>query len=377
MMRNALSLGRLFGIEIELDYSWFIIFILVAWSLAVGYFPQGYPGWPAGLYWGVALITSLLFFGSVLAHELAHSLVARRHGTPVHSIRLFIFGGVAQITEEPRSARAEFQLTIAGPLTSLGLGLLFGAIWWATRAQGGSTPLAALAQWLSFVNFMLAGFNLIPGFPLDGGRIFRSIVWAITKDLRRATQLAAAIGRGVAFLFILAGVLLLFRGYLINGLWLAFIGWFLENAAAQSWRQFTLQELLQGHKVREVLTSASDWPQVPPELSLQELVEEHILTSLRRCLPVISDGRLLGVVTVHKLREVPRERWTTTRVAEVMIPLERVKTIAPEAELLAALQLMTREDINQLPVVVDENLVGMLARDKILAFIQTRAELGL
>jgi Zn-dependent protease len=373
MMRNALSLGRIFGIEIELDYSWFIIFILVAWSLAVGYFPQGYPGWPAGLYWGVGLVTSLLFFGSVLAHELAHSLMARRHGTPVRSIRLFIFGGVSQITEEPKSARDEFRFTIAGPLTSLALGLVFGGIWWAMR--GRDHPLAALAQWLSFVNFMLAGFNLIPGFPLDGGRLFRSLVWAITKDLRRATQLAAAIGRAVAFLFILAGVMLIFRGLWINGLWLAFIGWFLENAAAQSWRQFTLQELLQGHKVREVLTS--DWPQVPPELSLQELVEEHVLTSLRRCLPVISEGRLLGVVTVHKLREVPRERWATTRVAEVMIPLEQVKTIAPEAELLAALQLMTQEDINQLPVVTDESLVGMLARDKILAFIQTRAELGI
>ncbi|MCR4404461.1 MAG: site-2 protease family protein [Candidatus Acetothermia bacterium] len=372
-MRNALAIGRIFGIEVQLDYSWFIIFVLVAWSLAVGYFPQGYPDWPVALYWGLGLATSLLFFGSVLAHELAHSLVARRSGTPVRNIRLFIFGGVAQITEEPKSARDEFRFTIAGPLTSLAIGLCFGAIWWATRRQ--NSPVTALAQWLSFVNFMLAGFNMIPGFPLDGGRVFRSIVWAITKDLRRATQLAAMIGRTVAFLFILAGVLLVFRGYLINGLWLAFIGWFLENAANQSWRQFTLQELLQGHTVSEVLTT--DWPQVSPDLPLDRLVEEHVLTSLRRCLPVIEDGRLKGVITVHNLREVPRADWSRTPVAQVMIPFDRVRTIAPEAELLTALQLMTREDINQLPVVTDQSLVGMLARDKILAFIRTRAELGL
>ncbi|HIC96150.1 TPA: site-2 protease family protein [Candidatus Bipolaricaulota bacterium] len=376
-MRSALSLGRVLGIEIQLDYSWFIIFILIAWSLAVGYFPQGYPGWPPGLYWSLALLTSLLFFGSVLVHELAHSLVARRHGTPVRNIRLFIFGGVAQITEEPKSARDEFRFTIVGPLTSLGLGLAFGVIWWVSRGRDSTAPLAALAQWLSFVNFMLAGFNLIPGFPLDGGRILRSLVWAVTNDLRRATRLAVTSGRIVAFLFILAGVMLFFRGMWINGLWLAFIGWFLENAAAQSWRQFTLQELLQGHKVREILIPDSDWPQVPPELPLQELVEEHILTSFRRCLPVIEGGRFLGVVTVHKLREVPRDRWATTRVAEVMIPFEQVKTIAPEAELLNALRLMTQEDLNQLPVVSGGDLVGMLARDKVLAFIQTRAELGL
>lgn len=372
-MRNALSIGRIFGIEIQLDYSWFIIFFLVAWSLAVSYFPQSYPGWRAGLYWGVALLTSLLFFGSVLAHELAHSLVARRHGTPVRNIRLFIFGGVAQITEEPKSARDEFRFTIVGPLTSLALGLVFGAIWWATRGQ--HSPLTALTQWLSFVNLMLAGFNMIPGFPLDGGRVFRSLVWAITKNLRWATQLAAMIGRAVAFLFILTGVIVIFRGYLINGLWLAFIGWFLENAASQSWRQFTLQELLQGHKVSEVLTT--DWPGVSPDLTLDRLVEDHVLTSLRRCLPVIQDGRLKGVVTVHSLREVPRADWPRTPLERVMIPLEKVKTIAPETELLTALQLMTREDINQLPVVRDESLVGMIARDKILAFIRTRAELGL
>jgi Zn-dependent protease len=372
-MRNAFSVGRVFGIEIQLDYSWFIIFILITWSLAVGYFPQGYPDWTPGLYWGVALITSLLFFASVLAHELAHSLVARRHGTPVRSIRLFIFGGVSQITEEPKSARDELRFTIVGPLTSLILGLLFGALWWLSR--GSNHPFTALAQWLGYVNLMLAGFNLIPGFPLDGGRVLRSIVWAVTKDVRKATRLAATSGRIVAFLFILAGVMLIFRGYWINGLWLAFIGWFLENAAAQSWRQFTLHELLQGHRVREALTT--DWPQVRPELSVKELVEEHVLTSLRRCLPVIEDGRLKGVVTIHSLQGVPREEWATTRVNQVMIPLERVKTVAPDVELLAALQLMTQEDLNQLPVVENGSLVGMLARDRILAFIRTHAELGL
>ncbi|MFQ6116739.1 MAG: site-2 protease family protein, partial [Candidatus Bipolaricaulia bacterium] len=191
-------MGRIFGIEIQVDYSWFIIFILITWSLAVGYFPQGYPGWSAGLYWSIALITSLLFFASVLAHELAHSLVARSHGTPVKSIKLFIFGGVSQLTEEPKNPRDEFRFTIVGPLMSLILGLAFGVVWWATR--GWDHPIAALAQWLGFINLLLAGFNMIPGFPLDGGRVFRSLVRAATDDLRKATHLAVTVGRGVAFL---------------------------------------------------------------------------------------------------------------------------------------------------------------------------------
>jgi len=266
-MRSSFSVGRIFGIEIQVDYSWFIIFILIAWSLAVGCLPSGY-------YWGVALVTSLLIFiASVLAHELAHSLVARAHGTPVKSIKLFIFGGVSQIAEEPKNPRDEFRFTIVGPLMNLILGLGFGVAWWATR--GWNHPIAALTQWLGFINLLLAGFNLIPGFPLDGGRIFRSIVWAATNNLRKATHLAANIGRGVAFLFILGGMMLIFRGYWINGLWFVFIGWFLESAAAQSWRQFTLGELLKGHKVSEVLTT--DWPQVPPDLALEELVHDHFL----------------------------------------------------------------------------------------------------
>lgn len=373
MTRNAFSLGRVFGIKIQLDYSWFIIFILITWSLAAGYFPQSYPGWPAGLYWVIAVITSLLFFSSVLAHELAHSLVARGHGTPVHSIRLFIFGGVAQITAEPKSARDEFRFTIVGPLTSLILGLCFGAIWWATR--GWNHPIAALARWLSLINLLLAGFNLIPGFPLDGGRIFRSIAWAVTSNLRKATHLAATIGRVVAFLFILGGVMLIFRGYWINGLWFAFIGWFLENAAAQSWRQFTLQELLQGHKVREAMSK--DCPRISPSLTLEELVHDHILSTSRRCLPVMEGERLLGIVTLHNIKEIPRAQWAVERVEQVMIPLERVKRIGPDEELLTALQLMTQEDINQLLVTTDGGLEGMIARDSVLAFIRTRAELGM
>ncbi len=372
-MRGSLSLGRLWGIEIRLDYTWFVIFLLVTWTLAVTYFPRGYPGWTPGLYWGLALVTSLLFFGSVLAHELAHSLVARRRGLPVQEIRLFIFGGVSQIAEEPRSARDEFYLTVVGPLTSLFLGLAFGALWWSTR--GWNHPIAALAEWLATINIALAAFNLIPGFPLDGGRVLRSLIWATSKNLRRATHIASAIGRGVAFLLIVGGLLMIFRGSLFDGVWLAFIGWFLESAAAQSWHRFTLRELLRGHKVSEVLSH--DWPHVSRELPLDDLVEKHILTSLRRFLPVVADGRLVGIVTLHDLRKAPRTEWPKTQVESVMTSSEKVHWVKPEEEIWAALQMMVQNDVHQLPVLAEGQFVGVVARDSVLNFIQTRAELGL
>jgi len=372
-MRDSLRLGRLWGIEIRLDYSWFVIFVLVTWVLAASYFPLGYPGWPPGLYWGMALITSLLFFASVLAHELAHSLVAMRSGIPVQGIRLFIFGGVSQITDEPRSARDEFRFTVVGPFTSLVLGLAFGALWWETR--GWNHPIAALAQWLATVNVGLAVFNLIPGFPLDGGRVLRSLIWAASKDLRKATQIASAIGRGVAFLLIIGGLAMIFSGGFFNGLWFVFIGWFLESAAAQSWRQFTLRELLRGHKVSEVVNR--DWPHVSRDLALDDLVEEHILTNLRRFLPVVTDERLVGIVTLHDLRKAPRADWPQIQVERVMTPLEKVHWVKPEEEIWAALQMMAQKDVHQLPVLAEGRLVGVVARDSILSFIQTRAELGL
>ncbi len=372
-MRNAIRLGKVFGIEVGLDYSWFIIFVLITWSLAGNYL-TAYRGWSPGFRLGLALVTALLFFVSILAHEFGHSVVARTTGVPVRSITLFIFGGVAQITREPKRALHEFLIAIAGPSVSLTLAGVFGLVWGAGLLLD-IRSLDALGGWLGRINLTLALFNLIPGFPLDGGRVFRSIVWGLTGNLRGATRIAGAIGQGVAWLFILAGIWQIFSGNWANGLWIAFIGWFLNSAATSSVREVALQDLLKGHSAREVMMT--DCPRVSPTLSLEQLVHDAILPSGRRCFPVMEDGRLLGLVTLHRIKEAPRQEWPLTTVGQVMIPDARLLKVRPDEELTKVMERMTREDVNQMPVVDDsQQFVGMVARDNILDFIRTRAELA-
>jgi len=373
MLRNTLSVGRVFGIELKIDYSWFIIFALMAWSLAGYYFPQTHPGWPTGSYWGMGVITALLFFTSVVAHELAHSFVSQAYGVPVRDITLFIFGGAAQITEEPKSARAEFLMALAGPATSLVIAGLFGLLWLVSLSI--NPLLHALTRWLALINVGLAFFNLIPGFPLDGGRVFRAIVWAVTGNLRRATQIATGLGRVVAYGFIFWGIWQIFGGNWANGLWIGFIGWFLENAATASYRRVALQEMLAGHTAREVMMT--DCPRIPRGLPLDVLVDQVVLPSGRRCFPVVQGDQVRGLLTLHRIKKVPRERWATTQVDEVMIPLADLKTVRPDDELTVIFERMTAEDVNQFLVMENGRLLGMVARDNVLAFLRTRAELGL
>ncbi len=372
MLTEGISIGKAFGIPLRLHYSWFIIFVLVVWSLAAGYFPAAYPHWNLTTSIVAGVITSLLFFGSVLAHELMHSIVAKRAGIPIHAITLFIFGGVSQMTEEPRQPQVEFRMALAGPLTSLALGGIFLAIWlWL---EGIPEFVKAISFWLGWINIVLAGFNLIPGFPLDGGRILRSLLWWRSGDLRSATRIASNIGRGVGYLFIFIGIALMFTGNWINGLWLAFIGWFLESAAAGSYRQLALQDILKGHKVSELMTQ--DCPVVPPELTIQQLVNEQILSHGRRCFPVVQHTRVLGIITIHDIKAVPREQWTTKTAGEAMTPFAKLKSVGPDEDLSTVLRILTEQNVNQLPVVKDGNIIGMIARDNLLSFISVRSELG-
>jgi Zn-dependent protease len=368
-----LRIGRIFDIELKLDYSWFIIFVLVAWSLANHYFPMTHPGWSMGIYWAMGLITALLFFSSVVAHELAHGLVSQAHGVEVRDITLFIFGGAAQISEEPKSARGEFLMALAGPVTSLIIAALLGLLWLVILPV--SPQLHALAGWLAWINVGLALFNLIPGFPLDGGRVFRATVWGITGNLRRATRIAAGLGQVVASGFILWGIWQIFNGNWANGLWIAFIGWFLENAATASRRQVTLQDLLSGHAAREVMMT--DCPRIARDLPLDVLVDQVVLPSGRRCFPVMEDDRILGLLTLHGIKEVPREQWATTAVEQVMIPRDELKTVDPGDDLALVFERMATEDVNQFPVMENDHLLGMVARNNVLAFLRARAELGL
>lgn len=372
MRRQAISLGRILGIPIGLDYSWFLIFALLTWTLAVGYFPSEFNNWPTAEYWIVGGVTAVMLFVSVLLHELGHSMLAMHYKIPVRSITLFIFGGIAQIGAEPPGPAAEFWIAIAGPIVSFALAALFGLL---QPVFTGVAPLLALAKYLAYINGALALFNLIPGFPLDGGRVFRAIVWGITHSLHRATLIAANVGRLIGFLFIFLGAWQLFSGNLANGLWIAFIGWFLESAAAREVQYRAVHDMLAGHKVSELMRRGC--ASIPADTNLQDLVEDHILGAGRRSLVVTQDGKVVGLVTLHGVKEVPQAKWPTSTAAQVMMSMDQIKYVGPDTQLWPALEEMDRDGVNQLPVMVNSHCVGMLSRENVIDFLRTRRELGI
>ena len=369
-MKPSISLGRIFGIPIGLDYSWFLIFALLTWTLAVSFFPAEFSNWPVAEYWIVGAATAIMLFVSVLLHELGHSVVAMRYKIPVRSITLFIFGGVAQIGAEPPGAVAEFWIAVAGPLVSFALAALFFLLQPVTAPV---TPLLALVRYLAYINAVLAVFNLIPGFPLDGGRVFRAIVWGITHNLRRATRIAGNVGRAIGFLFIAYGVWQIVTGNFINGLWLAFIGWFLESAASAQIRQQRIEGLLSGHQVSEVMSH--NYVLVSADTSLQQMVDHHILGRGQRSFVVVKDDQVLGLLTLHHLKGIPREDWELTTAAQAMIPLDQLKRIQPDVEMWTAIQEMDRNGVNQLPVMSNGHLEGMLSREDVISYLRTLREL--
>lgn len=369
--RVTIPLGRLFGIPIGLDLSWFLIFALITWSLAASYFPNEFGDWPAAQYWIVAAVTAVLFFGAVLLHELGHSVVAQRFKVPVRRITLLIFGGVAELAGELPSAKAEFWIAIAGPAVSFALAAIFFVL------QGLFRPIApvfAVVEYLAFINGTLALFNLIPGFPLDGGRVLRAIVWSVNHNLVKATRIAATVGRIIAFGFIGYGVLQMVRGNFANGLWIAFIGWFLENAASSELQMQELQGLLSGYRVERAMHR--DLHTVPHDMSLQRLVDEHVLALGQRSFAVSRAGEIIGLLTLHSIRGVPRDEWPLKTVGEAMTPLEGCRRAAPETSLWEALREMDRDGVNQLPVMSGGRMVGMLSRDDVISFMRTVQELG-
>jgi Zn-dependent protease/CBS domain-containing protein len=371
MTRHNIPLGRIMGIPIGLDYSWFLIFGLMTWMLAGSYFPAEFKTLSPALYWMMGAVTSLMLFASVLLHELGHSVVALRYRIPVRSITLFIFGGVAQIGAEPPSAIAEFLIAIAGPIVSFALAVLFTVL---EPAVAGIEPLWGIVKYLAYINFALAAFNLIPGFPLDGGRVFRAIVWAVTGSMRRATLLASTVGRFFGFAFIFFGVWQVLAGNLFGGLWIAFIGWFLDTAASSQAHQVVYQGLLGEHRVSQAMNT--NCPVVPAELTLQQLVDDRVLGGSQRCFLVMRGADTAGLMTLHRIKEVPRDAWATTSTADAMIPVEQWKRIEPDTDLWTALQEMDRDGVNQLPVMRGEQIVGMLTREDVITFLRTLQELG-
>jgi Zn-dependent protease/predicted transcriptional regulator len=376
MLRGGIPIGKAFGISLRLHYSWFFIFALVTWALAAGYFPSTYPTWSLSARIAAGLITSVLFFGSVLVHELMHSIVAQRQGIPVQSITLFIFGGVSQITSESKQPKDEFRMAIVGPLSSLVLGGIFFGIYfgWRNVDTFAVQFITAVVYWLGYINLALGVFNLIPGFPLDGGRVLRSLIWWRSGNLKNATKIASNAGRAVGFILIFIGIYLVFTGDWIDGIWLALIGWFLESAAVGSYQQLLMQEMLKGHVASEIMSS--DCAVVPPDMTIDHLVNGNILTSGRRCFPVVSDSQIMGMMTLHNIKAVPREQWSTATVREAMTPFDRLKWVRPDEELSSVLRILTQDDINQVPVVQDNKIVGMVSREHLLNFVHIRSRLG-
>jgi Zn-dependent protease/CBS domain-containing protein len=369
MFSSGFRIGRIFGIPIFLHASWFIIFVLITLSLAV-YFAHLNPHWTRVQHWTVGIATSLLFFGSVLFHELAHSVVALHYRIPVVSITLFVFGGIARIGREPSSARQEFNIAVAGPISSY---LLAAGFYLISISLSGSEMLVALATWLAQINFLLATFNLIPGFPLDGGRILRAAVWAWKKDFAAATRVASRGGQLFAYLLIFIGIVQAVTGNLVGGLWLAFIGWFLLTAAQESYAQVAVRNMLRDLRAADIMSA--EVPTIPRDISLDEFVRELFRTG-RRCHLVVDNGELVGMMTVHALNRVPRDDWPTTSVQAAMIPSGAIHWVRPGEPLLSILERMQSGDVNQMPVVEDGRIIGLISRDSILRVIQTRMEVG-
>ena len=371
MNRHTIPLGRILGIPIGLDYSWFLIFVLLTWTMAVGYYPAEFKNWPMAQYWFVGAVTAIMLFVSVLLHELGHSVMAMRYKVPVRSITLFIFGGISQISTEPPTATAAFWISIAGPAVSFALAGLFSL---AQTVLASAVPLMALLKYLIYINIALGLFNLIPGFPLDGGGVLRAIVWGVSRNMRRATLIAANVGRFIAYLFIFFGVWQILGGNFINGMWIAFIGWFMESAARGQVQQLALQNVLAGHKVSQVMNR--QYTAIPADTTLLRLVDDHILASGRRSFVVKRGDVVTGLLTVHHLKEIPRSDWPTRTAAQAMIPLEQMKRVRPDEELWAALEEMDRDGVNQLPVMTDGQIQGMLSREDVVSYLRTLRELG-
>jgi Zn-dependent protease/predicted transcriptional regulator len=376
-MKAQIKLGRIFGVEIGLHYSWFLIAFLITFSLE-GEFQTNNPQWSDLLRWTSAVVTALLFFISIVVHELSHAVVAKARGLPVRSITLFALGGVAQIEKEAADAKTEFWMGIVGPITSFVIGLLclgiaFASGW--TPPQFPHQPLPAILMWLGVINIGLAIFNMIPGFPLDGGRVLRGLLWWITGNARRATTIAARVGQVIAFGMIIYGVMQFFDGSGVNGLWLAFIGWFLLSASRESYAQMVVSEGLRGLRVADVMSG--EYPTVDGYVNLQTFAEEHLMRSGRRFFVVTVNGNPEGVITLNEINEIPRARWPYTTVGDVMRPLNRTRTVEPNTPVTEALEVMASQDLNQLPVVSGGVLAGLISRSHILQLIQTRAQLHL
>ena len=375
-MRSSVKLGSIFGVPIGLNYSWFLTFGFVVLILSVRVYPDIFPDSSARLYWPMAVISGVLFFASILTHEMAHSLIAKAYGIPVKGITLFIFGGVSQITREATRPLAEFIMAFAGPATSVLLAGVFGLLWWLTGAGEGE-PLPVVLEWLWLMNLFLGAFNLAPGFPMDGGRILRSALWGLTGNYRQSTRWASRVGQLMAYTLMaigFAGVISLV-GFLdpVGSLWLIVLAMFLEGAARQSWRQVRTLEFLKTVHARDIMTT--DFPTIEARASVAEVLSANPVALRAGCLFVMEDERVVGFIQAGALRSLSRDRWQTTPAGQLMTPSSRVRVVGPDEDAASILQSMEAEDLPGLPVVEDGRLLGLVSRESVARLLVGHREL--
>lgn len=371
---QSFRLGSIFGFEIRVDLSWFLIFFLILWTFIGSVFPGKYPGLSQDTYIVMGIVATLLFFASLLAHELSHSFVARAKGISVEGITLFAFGGVSRTRMDAETAGDEFQIAGVGPLTSIAIAVLFGLLYWIGIGAGWSVAVNGVTGYLASINLILAIFNLLPGFPLDGGRLFRAIVWKITGNLKKATRIASWGGKFFSYLIIALGVVQLFGGLVLNGLWLILIGWFLNNAAEYSYQQLVVRTSLEGVRVRDLMTPAPET--VPPDLTLRELVDDYFLQQRYQSYPVTQNNRPLGIITLNQVKEIPREEWERRTVADTMIPVDKGVVARPEEDMIQVLEKMEASGARRVLVARNGELEGIVTANDVTSWLRRKRDLN-
>jgi len=365
-LKGAWKVATIMGIPIRVHFSWLIVFGLITWLLSSRYFPQVTPDLPFVSYWINGVLAALFLFASVAFHELAHSYVAQKYRLTIESITLFIFGGVAQMKGEPPHPKAEFWIAIAGPLSSFFLSAFFYILMMSTA--GGSKPLFA---YLAQINFIIGVFNLIPGFPMDGGRVLRSVIWRRKRDYFYATQKASSVGRMIALFFIFFGLFSIFTGG-PGGLWLMLIGWFLYSAAQASYQQSTLQETLSGIKVKDIMVT--DLKTLSPSITIDKAVDEYFLRYGYGGFPVTDDGKFLGIVTLKEVKNIPREDWGRVKASDILVPHDKKWEVSINDDVMKALELMIKEDKGRVVVTEKDRIIGLITRNGIARYVQIKGK---
>lgn len=375
MFGKKFKLFKLLGFEVGIDLSWIILAILIAWSLSTGFFPFQYENLSTSTYWIMGVMGAVGLFLSIIAHEFCHSLVARRAGMPMKGITLFIFGGVAQMDEEPPSARDEFFIAIVGPVSSILIGVVFFGFFYLGSRIGWHPALNGVLGYLAMINGLLAAFNLVPAFPLDGGRVLRSILWKVKGNLRWATRIASHVGVGFGVFLIVLGLFRVLAGNFIGGMWFFLIGMFIQSAAKMSYQQLVTRKALEGEPLKRFMKS--DPVTVRPDMSVQRLVDDYVYRHHFKMFPVVENGdRLVGCVTTRQVKETPREEWEQRTVGDLAQSCSDANTIEPEADAVEALSRMRRNQASRMMVVENGRLVGVIALKDMLEFLSLKVELN-